>query len=166
MQTTEVDYLINACGFQTGIVDDMVGVDAKRMVEFKASYITHWQGAGGQIPEIIIYGNRGTPEGMAQLTPYPDGYFQIHGMTNAITLFNDGLVETSGNSAQPQLPSKYLEYISEGWDKTELEARSQKAIDYVAEFVPAFNNANTQNNALFGGQQIPGEDDTLRYSRC
>ncbi|MCQ8888182.1 FAD-dependent oxidoreductase [Pseudoalteromonas carrageenovora] len=163
-QTTEVDYLINACGFQTGIVDDMVGIDTKRMVEFKASYITHWQGAGGQIPEIIIYGNRGTPEGMAQLTPYPDGYFQIHGMTNAITLFNDGLVETSGNSAQPQLPSKYLEYISEGWDESALKARSQKAIDFVAEFVPAFNNANTQNNALFGGQQIPGEDDTLRVA--
>lgn len=163
-QTVEVDYLINACGFQTGIVDDMVGVEAKRMVEFKASYITHWQGAGGQIPEIIIYGNRGTPEGMAQLTPYPNGFYQIHGMTNSITLFNDGLADTTKHSAQPQLPAKYLNYIDEGWDQQVLKARSQKAIDYVAEFVPAFKNANTQNNALFGGQQIPGEDDTLRVA--
>ena len=163
-QTVEVDYLINACGFQTGIVDDMVGVEAKRMVEFKASYITHWQGAGGQIPEIIIYGNRGTPEGMAQLTPYPNGYYQIHGMTNSITLFNDGLADTNEQSAQPQLPAKYLNYINNGWDQQVLKARSQKAIDYVAEFVPAFKNANTQNNALFGGQQIPGEDDTLRVA--
>ena len=163
-QTLEVDYLINACGFQTGIIDDMVGVNVKRMVEFKASYITHWQGAGGQIPEIIIYGKRGTPEGMAQLTPYPNGYFQIHGMTNAITLFNDGLADTTAISAQPKLPNKYLHYIEDGWDKAALQTRIQKAIDYVAEFVPAFKNANTQNNALFGGQQIPGDDDTLRVA--
>lgn len=163
-QTAEVDYLINACGFQTGIVDDMVGVKPKRMVEFKASYIAHWQGAGGKIPEIIIYGNRGTPEGMAQLTPYPNGFYQIHGMTNSITLFNDGLADTAEQTAQPQLPAKYLNYINNGWDQQVLKARGQKAIDYVAEFVPAFKNANTQNNALFGGQQIPGEDDTLRVA--
>ena len=163
-KTVEVDYLINACGFQTGIIDDLVGVDVKRMVEFKASYITHWQGAGGQIPEIIIYGNRGTPEGMAQLTPYPNGYFQIHGMTNDITLFNDGLADATPMSAQPKLPDKYLHYIKDGWDKTALQARNQTAIDYVAEFVPAFKSANTQNNALFGGQQIPGDDDTLRVA--
>ncbi|WP_076924625.1 FAD-dependent oxidoreductase [Pseudoalteromonas sp. EB27] len=163
-KNVEVDYLINACGFQTGIIDDLVGVDVKRMVEFKASYITHWQGAGGQIPEIIIYGNRGTPEGMAQLTPYPNGYFQIHGMTNDITLFNDGLADATPMSAQPKLPDKYLHYIKDGWDKTALQARNQTAIDYVAEFVPAFKSANTQNNALFGGQQIPGDDDTLRVA--
>ena len=163
-KTVEVDYLINACGFQTGIIDDLVGVDVNRMVEFKASYITHWQGAGGQIPEIIIYGNRGTPEGMAQLTPYPNGYFQIHGMTNDITLFNDGLADATPMSAQPKLPDKYLDYIKDGWDKTALQTRNQTAIDYVAEFVPAFKSANTQNNALFGGQQIPGDDDTLRVA--
>lgn len=163
-KTVEVDYLINACGFQTGIIDDLVGVDVKRMVEFKASYITHWQDAGGQIPEIIIYGNRGTPEGMAQLTPYPNGYFQIHGMTNDITLFNDGLADATPMSAQPKLPGKYLHYIKDGWDKTALQTRNQTAIDYVAEFVPAFKSANTQNNALFGGQQIPGDDDTLRVA--
>ncbi|MFP3362512.1 FAD-dependent oxidoreductase [Pseudoalteromonas sp. SIMBA_148] len=163
-QTIEVDYLINACGFQTGIIDDLVGVDVKRMVEFKASYITHWQGAGGQIPEIIIYGNRGTPEGMAQLTPYPNGYFQIHGMTNNITLFNDGLADATPMSAQPKLPNKYLHYIKDGWDEAALQTRTQTAIDYVAEFLPAFKTASTQNNALYGGQQIPGDDDTLRVA--
>ncbi|EDQ02061.1 hypothetical protein [Shewanella benthica] len=39
-----------------------------------------------------FYGERGTPQGMAQLTPYPDGYFQLHGMTQDITPFNNGLV--------------------------------------------------------------------------
>ena len=109
------------------------------MVEFKSSYITRWKETGGQIPEIIIYGNRGTPEGMAQLTPYPDGYFQIHGMSKFITLFDDGLVASSEESAQPKLPEQYVHYIDDGWDKTPLQARSQQAIDYVAEFVPTFS---------------------------
>lgn len=164
IESIEVDYLINACGFRTGIIDDMVGVEVERMVEFKSSYITHWDDAGGQIPEIIVYGARGTPEGMAQLTPYPDGYFQIHGMSKFITLFKDGLVASTEASAQPELPKKYLHYIEDGWDKTPLQARSQQSIEYVAEFVPTFNSARTVGNALYGGQQIPGKDDTLRVA--
>ena len=163
-QSVEVDYLINACGFRTGIIDDMVGIDVKRMVEFKSSYITHWGDAGGQIPEIIIYGQRGTPDGMAQLTPYPGGYFQIHGMSKAITLFDDGLVSSTQKSAQPNLPHKYVHYIEDGWDKAPLQARSQQSINYVAQFVPSFNTARTVGNALYGGQQIPGQDDTLRVA--
>ncbi|OXL25923.1 FAD-dependent oxidoreductase [Psychrobacter sp. DAB_AL32B] len=163
-ESIEVDYLINACGFRTGVIDDMVGVKVTRMVEFKSSYITHWGDTGGQIPEIIVYGNRGTPEGMAQLTPYPGGYFQIHGMSKFITLFDDGLVASSKDSAQPKLPQQYVHYIEDGWDKAPLQARSQQAIDYVAEFVPTFHSARTVGNALYGGQQIPGEDDTLRVA--
>lgn len=163
-ESIEVDYLINACGFRTGVIDDMVGVKVTRMVEFKSSYITHWDDTGGQLPEIIIYGERGTPEGMAQLTPYPDGYFQIHGMSKCITLFDDGLVASNKNSAQPKLPSQYLHYIEDGWDKAPLQARSQQAIDHVAEFVPTFHSARTVGNALYGGQQIPGQDDTLRVA--
>ena len=101
---------------------------------------------------------------MAQLTPYPDGYFQIHGMSKFITLFDDGLVASNKNSAQPKLPSQYLHYIEDGWDKAPLQARSQQAIDYVAEFVPTFHSARTVGNALYGGQQIPGQDDTLRVA--
>ncbi len=163
-ESIEVDYLINACGFRTGVIDDMVGVKVTRMVEFKSSYITHWDNAGGQIPEIIVYGNRGTPEGMAQLTPYPGGYFQIHGMSKFITLFDDGLVASSKDSAQPKLPPQYVHYIEDGWDKAPLQARSQQSIDYVAEFVPTFHSARTVGNALYGGQQIPGQDDTLRVA--
>lgn len=164
IEAVEVDYLVNACGFRTGIIDDMVGVAVTRMVEFKSSYITHWGEAGGQIPEIIIYGQRGTPEGMAQLTPYPGGYFQIHGMSKSITLFDDGLVASTKDSAQPKLPAQYIHYIDDGWDKAPLQARSQQSINYVAEFVPSFNSARTVSNALYGGQQIPGVDDTLRVA--
>ncbi len=164
VDSIEVDYLINACGFRTGIIDDMVGVAVERMVEFKSSYITHWDEAGGQIPEIIIYGVRGTPEGMAQLTPYPGGYFQIHGMSKAITLFDDGLVASTDKSAQPSLPPQYVHYIEDGWDKAPLQARSQQSIEYIAEFLPTFSSAHAVGNALYGGQQIPGKDDTLRVA--
>lgn len=160
----EVDYLINACGFRTGIIDDMVGVDSERMVEFKSSYVTYWDLDGAQIPEIIIYGERGTPHGMAQLTPYPDGFFQIHGMSKDITLFKDGLVASSNDSSQPSLPHKYVEYIEEGWDPFALKARSQRAIEFVAQYLPSFKSAITVGNALYGGQQIPGKDDTLRVA--
>lgn len=163
-QSIEVDYLINACGFRTGIIDDMVGIPVTRMVEFKSSYVTYWGDAGGQIPEIIIYGQRGTPNGMAQLTPYPGGYFQIHGMSNFVTLFDNGLVASTKDSAQPELPRQYVHYIDNGWDKAPLQARSQQSIDYIAQFVPTFASARVVGNALYGGQQIPGIDDTLRVA--
>ena len=51
-----------------------------------------------------------------------------------------------------------MKYRTESLSDLMLKSKS------VAEFVPAFKNANTQNNALFGGQQIPGEDDTLRVA--
>ncbi|WP_227429862.1 FAD-dependent oxidoreductase [Psychrobacter sp. I-STPA6b] len=162
--SVNVDYLINACGFQTGEIDDMVGIHTERMVEFKASYIAQWQEADGALPEIIIHGQRGTPQGMAQLTPYPNGYYQIHAMSDDITLFADGLVKSTINSAQPQLNPTYLHYIQHGWDKQALLNRSQKAIQFVSEFVPKFAQALPANHALYGGQQIPGEDDTLRVA--
>lgn len=180
--TVRVDYLINACGFKTGIIDNMIGVPAQRMVEFKASYVTHWDNkvrsalshdsdslkksidSPIRLPEIIIHGKRGTPQGMVQLTPYPDGYYQIHSMNKTVTLFKDGLVATKENDAQPELKSKYLNYIEEGWEPDILHKRSQKAIEEVSEFVPKFANASPTGNALYGGQQIPGDNDTLRVA--
>lgn len=173
-----VDYLINACGFKTGIIDNMIGVPVQRMVEFKASYVTHWNRAPKaspasnqdlihpsiRLPEIIIHGKRGTPQGMVQLTPYPDGYYQIHSMNKAVTLFKDGLVATKNDDAQPELKPKYLDYIEEGWNPATLHERSQRAIDEVSEFVPNFATATPTENALYGGQQIPGDNDTLRVA--
>ncbi len=178
--TLAVDYLINAGGFRTGIIDDMVGVTAKKMVEFKASYIAHWDLASGgdtpktatmpsgnppiKLPEIIIHGERGTPQGMVQLTPYPDGFYQIHSMSKQVTLFSDGLVTATPNSAQPNLKPVYLNYIDHGWDKQSLQRRSQRAIEQVSEFVPRFASARPTNNALYGGQQIPGVNDSRRVA--
>lgn len=110
------DYLVNAAGFKTGEIDDMLGLHTERMVEFKASYISQWEAKSDTMfPEIIFHGERGTPKGMAQFTPYPGGYFQLHGMTNDITLDKDGLVKSSTTSSQPRLHNKFLERIDKEW---------------------------------------------------
>lgn len=175
-QTFEVDYLINACGFQTGTIDDMVGLLPKRMVEFKAAYLSHWPSEQNNWPEVIFYGARGTKHGMTQLTPYPNGYFQIHAMTPEVTLFKDGIVASKPESAQPQLPPRYLSKISRQWDPEIISSRTNKAIDKVTGFIPTFGNAKVGGPPLFGAQQIPGDDPTLRvadvsfqhprYARC
>lgn len=171
------DYLINASGFKTGSIDDMVGVGTQRMVEFKASYISQWKEKSEFVfPEIIFHGERGTPQGMAQFTPYPGGYFQLHGMTNDITLYEDGLVSSTDASAQPRLKDHFIQKLDQGWKKETVDQRTQNAIDHVAQFMPAFCEATVGADPLFGAQQIPGDDPTLRvaevsfpterYARC
>ena len=164
LQHIYADFVVNACGFRTGIIDDKAGVHIKRMVEFKASYIGEWRDYKGRLPEIIFHGERGTPNGMAQFTPYPDGFFQLHGMTENITLFNDGLTKATPESSQPPINPQYLSYIENGWEPNALKQRTQNAIDYVSEFVPSFRTAQAGDNALYGGQQVPSDDITVRVA--
>ncbi|MGF1726170.1 NAD(P)-binding protein [Photobacterium nomapromontoriensis] len=157
-----VDYLVNACGFQTGAIDDMAKLKRQRLVEFKAAYVTQWQDSQGVWPEIIFHGERGTPNGMAQLTPYPDGFFQLHGMTEEITLFKEGLVASTEESAQPVLNETFTQKIKHGWQIDEVNCRSQRAISHMSRFVPRYKTATVGGQPLFGAQQIPGEDASLR----
>ena len=169
------DYLINAAGFKSGEIDDMLGFTRERFVEFKAAYVAKWDN-DTVWPEVIFYGERGTPRGMAQFTPYPDGYFQLHGMTEDITLFKDGLVKSEHLSAQPKLDEKYVNKIYKGWNKSDIDKRSSLAIEHLAQFIPSFKDATIASKPLFGAQQIPGEDASLRaadvsfegdrYARC
>ncbi len=170
------DFIVNAAGFRTGELDDMLGFARERFVEFKSAYVTRWEGCEETWPEVIFYGERGTPKGMAQFTPYPGGFFQLHGMTKAITLFDDGLVKSSAQSAQPRLKPKFLEKIEKGWSQSEVEKRSHSAIRHLSQFIPAFGSAEVASKPLYGAQQIPGRDATLRaadvsfegerYARC
>jgi len=174
--TEQFDYLINAAGFRTGEIDDLAGFHRQRLVEFKAAYVTKWQGTQGLWPEVIFHGKRGTPEGMAQFTPYADNLVQLHGMTDDITLFNNGLVSNTANSAQPALDEKFLRKIDKGWLAQEVNDRSERAIAHLSRFIPAFKEATVEGKPLFGAQQIPGEDANLRaagvsfeghnYARC
>ena len=54
VKTFEFDYVINACGFRTGTIDDMLGLKPQRMVEFKAAYVCHWAKEDIIWPEIIF----------------------------------------------------------------------------------------------------------------
>lgn len=176
-QTDTFDYLINAAGFRTGKIDDLLGAPCKSMVEFKAAYVSHWDGCEGtQFPEIVFHGERGTPRGMGQFTPYPGGYFQLHGMTKEITLYEDGLVANSLVSCQPRLGQDFIDKIENSWTQEETEERTKAAIEHLSQYIPSFHNATVGSKPLFGAQQIPGDDPTLRvaevsfprerYARC
>lgn len=171
------DYIINASGFRTGKIDDMLNAPCKRMVEFKAAYVSQWEAHKNTLfPEIIFHGERGTPEGMGQFTPYPNGYFQLHGMTHEITLYENGLVSNTKKSCQPQLAQDFIEKIEKSWKKEETDKRTHSAIKHLSKFIPTFSNATVGSKPLFGAQQIPGDDPTLRvaevsfpteyYARC
>jgi len=175
--TQTFDYLINAAGFRTGKIDDLLGAPCKSMVEFKAAYVSHWEGSDGiQFPEIIFHGERGTPQGMGQFTPYPGGYFQLHGMTKEITLYEDGLVANTPFSCQPHLGQNFTEKIEKSWTQEETTKRTHAAIRHLSKFIPSFATATVGSKPLFGAQQIPGDDPTLRvaevsfprarYARC
>jgi len=176
-ETQRFDYLINAAGFQTGKIDDLLNAPCKSMVEFKAAYVSKWfGGAGTMFPEIIFHGTRGTPQGMAQFTPYPNGYYQLHGMTEDITLYSDGLVSSTNVSCQAKLKEDFLKKIEKSWSYDEIEQRTNAAIAHIAKFMPEFSSATVGSKPLFGAQQIPGDDPTLRvaevsfplerYARC
>ena len=158
----DFDYVINACGFKSGEIDDMLSAKRRRMVEFKAAYVAHWPKCKGLWPEVIFYGERGTPQGMAQLTPYPDGYFQLHGMTQDITLFKNGLVASCENSAQPKLAERFMNKIEHQWPAELIEKRTLGSIEHIAQYIPSFSLASVAAKPLFGAQQIPGEDADLR----
>ncbi|SFV57221.1 FIG00971038: hypothetical protein [hydrothermal vent metagenome] len=171
------DYIINATGFRTGKIDDMLGVPCQRMVEFKSAYVSQWKEHSNTLfPEIIFHGERGTPQGMGQFTPYPNGYFQLHGMTNDITLYKDGLVSNSLVSCQPHLNKDFIEKIDKSWKEYEVKERTINAINHLSQFIPDFKTAEVGSKPLFGAQQIPGDDPTLRvaevsfprekYARC
>ncbi len=169
------DFLINAAGFESGAIDDMLGFKFKRFVEFKAAYIAKWHGEH-LYPEMIFHGVRGTEHGMAQFTPYPGGYYQMHGMRKDITLFEDGVAASTSESSQPKLPKKFIEWIERGWPKDVAMQRTTRAIEYLSRYLHDFKNAKPTPMPLFGAQQIPGEDITLRaaevsfegdrYARC
>jgi hypothetical protein len=159
----EFDYVINSAGFKTGIIDDLAKKHRKRLVEFKAAYVAQWDKPQfGKWPEIIFHGERGTPQGMAQFTPYPNGYFQLHGMTEEITLFKGGLSGSCDLSAQPKLPEAFNKKLTTGWDVLLQTERTQRAINHLSQFMPDFIEATPAGKPLYGAQQIPGGDVTLR----
>lgn len=157
----KVKYLVNSCGYKTGQFDESLHLAVDRLIEFKAAYVSKWQPIEGPIPELIFHGKRGTPHGMAQLTPYCDDYYQIHGMTRDITLFQNGLMKSDDDTSQPEFNAAITQKLRLGWQQEEVKTRTENAIRFVAKFVPSFESAMVGGPPLFG-QQIPGDDPDLR----
>ncbi len=172
----EFDYLVNASGFRSGYIDDMLGIKQPRMVEFKAAFTAHWEQRSNFWPEVIFHGERGTPRGMGQFTPYCSGYVQLHAMTQDITLCGECLAKSDSVSSYPKLSSELIKRVEFGWQSDAYKVRTKRAINYLAQFFPEFAKAKVGGKPLYGVQQIPGSDPSLRvaevafpaknYARC
>lgn len=158
----KANYLVNSSGFNSNFLDSCLQLRSEHMAEFKASYTAKCLDIPAFIPELIFHGQRGTPHGMAQLTPYCGNYYQIHGMTNEITLFQDGLLKSNQEGVCPEFIGPIKQKLNGSWEASEVQNRTEKAIDYVARFVPSFAAATIGGPPLFGAQQIPGSDLSLR----
>lgn len=156
-----VHHLVNACGFRTGLLDDLAGVGADRGVEVKASFLARWD-RRGPCPEMVFHGERDTPTGMAQVTPQPGGLVQLHGMVQGATLFPGGLTKADAPSAQPPVAPEYVDWIDHGWDTRVVTAHTRRALEHAAVFVPALGQAESVGCVLGGGQQIPSGDVAAR----
>ena len=176
IQKENFNFIINSAGFKTGSIDDMLNIKRESLVEFKSAYVTKWEDCSYLWPEVIFFGKRGTPTGMGQFTPYPNGHFQIHGMTEDITLFKNGLVKNSKESSQPLLDQKFISKIENSWSTKDINKRTNLAIQHIKQYIPSFNNVNISSKPLYGAQQIPGNNSDLRtadvtfesprYARC
>jgi len=161
-ETFKIDYLVNSAGYKNSELEKYLNLREDKHVEFKASYISKWKSPHGLIPEIIIHGERGTPHGMLQLTPYNENYYQIHGMTKDVTLFDGGLLKLDHKNAKINFNSKIQRRLELGWDKLDIDTRTKRAINSVTQFIPSFKNATVGGPPLFGAQQIPGKNPDLR----
>ena len=157
----QVDFLINAAGYLSGVLDDFASRPRKRCLEYKAAYLAAWD-VHGFWPEVIVHGERGTARGMSQFSPYEKGLVQLHGMTKDITLFDGGLVRNEEQSAQPILPQSLESKINKKWTPSDISERTQKAIYHFSQWLPEFDGATLAGKPLCGVQQIPGDDPDLR----
>ncbi len=79
-------------------------------------------------------------------------------------------------SAQPKLANDFLDKIDKNWKFSEVAERSQSAIKHISYYIPSFSSGKVASKPLFGAQQIPGTDASLRaadvsfenerYARC
>jgi len=158
----KVKYLVNSSGYKTAKVDKYVKLNSNRLVEYKAAYISKWHSIPGLIPEMVFHGERGSTHGMLQITPYNDDYYQIHGMTTDITLFDNGLISSKEDGSPAEFDSDIKQKIARDWKQHEINSRTESAIRYAARYVPSFKSATVGGPPLHGAQQIPGDDPSLR----
>ena len=71
-------------------------------------------------------------------------------------------MKSKESGAQPEFSEDIEKMIKHGWQEDEIKKRTDNAINYVAKFVPSFETATVGGPPLYGAQQIPGSDISLR----
>lgn len=158
------DYLINAAGYNIGEIS--LNKNGFYYVELKSSWLIKNENLI-EIPEIAIIGERGTSNGMIQLTPMEEKYmYQIHCMTQDSTLFEGGCVKIYNkdkSNIYSYFPKKLKTIIKTNTiSNDEIKIRTSNAINNVSHFFPMFNKSKIQNNPLWGIQRIVGKSTNTR----
>jgi hypothetical protein len=136
------DIIINATG------KNIFKYYKDEMYEFKSSWIIRTPLLLNNFPEIAIIGERGTDNGMIQLTPLYEGKFQIHCMRSDSTI-----ISTYKN----EYPS-VIELNEEDIDK-----RTKVAISQISKYFPIFA-MSYPDSACSGIQRIINNNKLQRTS--
>ena len=154
------DFVVNAAGYESKMIDCMVGVYEPESIELKSAYIVECHGQEA-LPEIIFHGIRSTPKGMGQLTPNCGGFFQLHSMTLESTLFEEGIRAFS--EFEPiSLPSEIERLVNKGFFECEVQKRTQSAVEHIQRFIPSFTPEMKLYKPLYGIQKISQGDVSKR----
>ena len=162
---TEVDFLVNATGSQSGRFDLSANVPFPRLFELKLTYLVRERGVlSAPSPELVFIGERARdktvadrPNCFVQLTPYGNGLWQIHAMAGDATLCTEGVVGCQENSLLPAMSCVGAMAESRNWSIPVLEQRYSAAIAHAAVLYPPLSSAVGLHIPPFGGYQlIPG----------
>jgi len=83
-------------------------------------------------------------------------------MTKDVTLFDGGLLKLDNKNSKVNFNSKIEKRLEFGWDKSDINIRTERAIKSITKYIPSFKNATIGGPPLFGAQQIPGKNPDLR----
>lgn len=140
-EMTSYDVIINASG------KNILGIETQEMYEFKSSWIIKTPLRMQNLPEISIIGERGTNDGMIQMTPLESGLFQIHCMREDSTIINTF-----------DYPNKNINL-----PKHEIEDRGNVAIREISKLFSIFILSKVEG-ACPGLQRIPYSSKSKRIS--
>jgi hypothetical protein len=166
-------YLVNAAGASSGVIDDQLGVPHPRSLEFKATYFVRLRRPSQDfpIPEAGFLGIRGTDDPEEDLAPYVqvsyygEGLYQLHVLTDQVTLFPCGLTTSDPSASQPKEPPAVKQFIENFQDSS--VRRAQAAIQSTADLQANFEAGGyLVGKPLLGVQCILGLDIEKRSSRA
>ena len=159
------DFLVNAAGCYSL---EIFPSNQHEILELKSSWLVQNDDIEGDLPEIAIIGERGTPNGMIQITPHANGLFQIHCMTQDSTLIDStSFYSLSTQNIESYFPRNVHDIVkNDKLNEQEIYSRSKAAIDNVSAVLPKFSNSIVINqNHFWGIQRIPFTSKEKRISR-